>query len=243
MKISHYLIYLIILLFSTIWASLAQPNIVKTLPGYPGDLPFTLETGYVGVGEEEDVQLFYYFIESERDVERDPLVLWLTGGPGCSALSGLVLEIGPFMFNLTAVSSESDTPKLQQNPYSWTKVMVISNPSFNFIPLPPPPNNHPCSTSQTMLYRVTTCFPAPSYTPLICRSAPSPFAKSKLLLHNISCTLLPNRREPPPWCLTVDVPCPYSPTTGPSPSPPSHNRALLPLKSPLGPPKQNRPLL
>jgi serine carboxypeptidase-like clade I len=48
----------------------------------------------VGVGEKEDVQVFYYFIESEKNPKDDPLILWLTGGPGCSALSGLMLEIG-----------------------------------------------------------------------------------------------------------------------------------------------------
>jgi len=46
------------------------------------------------VGEQEDVQVFYYFTESENNPKDDPLMLWLTGGPGCSALSGLMLEIG-----------------------------------------------------------------------------------------------------------------------------------------------------
>ena len=62
----------------------------------------------MGVGEQEDVQVFYYFIESEKNPKEDPLLLWLTGGPGCSALSGLVYEIGnynnfPFLDSLTII--------------------------------------------------------------------------------------------------------------------------------------------
>jgi hypothetical protein len=30
--------------------------------------------------EAEDVQLFYYFIKSQRNSKDDPLLLWLTGG-------------------------------------------------------------------------------------------------------------------------------------------------------------------
>ncbi|KAF8034218.1 hypothetical protein BT93_C0489 [Corymbia citriodora subsp. variegata] len=96
---------------------------VESLPGLPGGLPFYLETGYIGVGELDDIQLFYYFVESERSPKDDPLVLWLTGGPGCSALSGLLYEIGPFTFDYE--NSTRSKPTLKLNDYSWTKVANI----------------------------------------------------------------------------------------------------------------------
>ncbi|CAJ2658704.1 unnamed protein product [Trifolium pratense] len=102
-------------------------SIVKFLPGFQGPVPFLLETGYVGVGENEDVQVFYYFIESENNPKDDPLMLWLTGGPGCSALSGLVFEIGPLEF--IKEEYNGSLPKLMLRPHSWTKVGVI-NPHF-----------------------------------------------------------------------------------------------------------------
>ncbi|KAL6270451.1 hypothetical protein ACE6H2_027362 [Prunus campanulata] len=71
----------------------SSASTIKTLPGFSGELPFELETGYLGVGDSEDVQLFYYFVESERNPKEDPLVLWLTGGPGCSSFSGLALKL------------------------------------------------------------------------------------------------------------------------------------------------------
>ncbi|KAI3715962.1 hypothetical protein L6452_22959 [Arctium lappa] len=97
--------------------------LVKTLPGFVGDLPFTLETGYIGIGESDDVQFFYYFIESEGNPKDDPLILWLTGGPGCSALSGLLYEIGPLTINYE--NSTLEKAILEIKPHSWTKVASI----------------------------------------------------------------------------------------------------------------------
>ncbi|KAF8016814.1 hypothetical protein BT93_H2124 [Corymbia citriodora subsp. variegata] len=116
----HFL-FPLLLLISNVGRS--RSAIIQSLPGFPGDLPFKLETGYVGVGESEEVQLFYYFMESERSPKDDPLLLWLTGGPGCSALSGLLFEIGPLQFDYS--NSSGITPMFKLNPYSWTKIANI----------------------------------------------------------------------------------------------------------------------
>ncbi|KAF3666105.1 putative serine carboxypeptidase-like 19-like [Capsicum annuum] len=102
---------------------IAAGSLVKFLPGFQGPLPFALETGYVGVGDVEDVQLFYYFIKSESNPESDPVLLWITGGPGCSALSGLIYEIGPITFE--PVEYNGSFPTMILNPYSWTKAASI----------------------------------------------------------------------------------------------------------------------
>ncbi|KAJ0478627.1 putative sinapoylglucose--sinapoylglucose O-sinapoyltransferase [Helianthus annuus] len=72
-------------------------SIIENLPGFHGDLPFTLETGYVGIGEDDAVQVFYYFVESQRDPLHDPLLLYIPGGPGASGLYPLLYQIGKFI--------------------------------------------------------------------------------------------------------------------------------------------------
>ncbi|KAL0817364.1 hypothetical protein Bca101_073808 [Brassica carinata] len=75
---------------------------------------------YIGVGEEEQVQLFYYFIKYEGNPEEDPILLWLSGGPGCSSISGLLYE-NDFEYNsldqpVETGFSYSTTHKLASKP-------------------------------------------------------------------------------------------------------------------------------
>ncbi|MCJ1311540.1 hypothetical protein MMC25_005213 [Agyrium rufum] len=67
-------------------------------------------SGYLD-DNDNDKHLFYWFFESRNDPKNDPVVLWLNGGPGCSSLTGLFLELGP--------SSVDENIKLVYNPYSW----------------------------------------------------------------------------------------------------------------------------
>ncbi|CAF9938885.1 MAG: hypothetical protein HETSPECPRED_001408 [Heterodermia speciosa] len=79
-------------------------------------------SGYLD-DEENDKHLFYWFFESRNDPENDPVVLWINGGPGCSSLTGLFLELGP--------ASIDENGNIVQNPYSWN-----SNASVIFLDQP-----------------------------------------------------------------------------------------------------------
>lgn len=56
--------------------------------------------------------LFFWFFESRNDPSKDPVMLWMNGGPGCSSMTGLFEELGP------ARISRSDLTPVR-NPYSW----------------------------------------------------------------------------------------------------------------------------
>jgi len=54
---------------------------ITSLPGY-GAAKFRQWSGYVDVRPSSGRHLFYWFVESQKDPINDPLVMWLTGGPG-----------------------------------------------------------------------------------------------------------------------------------------------------------------
>ncbi|KAG1695289.1 hypothetical protein DVH05_020668 [Phytophthora capsici] len=67
--------------------------------------------GHIKLANKVDDHYFYWFYESRSSPETDPLVLWLTGGPGASSMFALLTENGP-------CTIEADlTTKF--NPYSW----------------------------------------------------------------------------------------------------------------------------
>ncbi|KAE9593390.1 putative peptidase S10, serine carboxypeptidase, alpha/Beta hydrolase [Lupinus albus] len=130
-------------------------SVVKNLPGYNGVLPFNLEAGYIGVGEGEEVQIFHLFVESQRNPNIDPVLLWFVGGPGCSGLSPFFFENGP----LRMVSNYSgDIPNLELNPYGWTQRL-----NMIFIDMPVG-TGYSYSETQQGYYSSDTQFVEHSYT-------------------------------------------------------------------------------
>lgn len=49
-------------------------------------------TGYIDAGFGKE--LFFYFFESRSNPEKDPVVMWINGGPGGSSAMGLFMEQG-----------------------------------------------------------------------------------------------------------------------------------------------------
>ncbi|KAL0291058.1 UNVERIFIED_CONTAM: Serine carboxypeptidase-like 17 [Sesamum calycinum] len=75
---------------------------------------------------------FYLFFESESNPEEDPLVLWMTGGPGCSGLSTVLLEMGTFIIDYA--NCKGGPTALKLNEYGWTK-WLINHPKYLENPL------------------------------------------------------------------------------------------------------------
>ncbi|CAN6874167.1 unnamed protein product [Brassica oleracea] len=123
MRNLHFIILVLLSISTSIHYVVVTSLHVKYLPGFEGPLPFALETGYVSVGESEDVELFYYFVKSERNPKKDPLMIWLTGGPGCSSLSALLFANGPLAFKKDEYNGT--LPPLELASFSWTKVANI----------------------------------------------------------------------------------------------------------------------
>ncbi|KAH7305272.1 serine carboxypeptidase [Stachybotrys elegans] len=84
------------------------------------EVDFDIGESYAGLlpisdDPEESRKLFFWFFPSTAETTPEEVTIWLNGGPGCSSLSGLLTENGPFTW-------EAGTLSPVQNPYSWTNL-------------------------------------------------------------------------------------------------------------------------
>jgi len=69
--------------------------------------------GYFRIEHTHAAKMFYFFFESRGSKADDPVVLWMTGGPGCSSELAVFYENGPFKI--------TDNLTLAWNEYGWDK--------------------------------------------------------------------------------------------------------------------------
>lgn len=92
------------------------PDEVTFLPGATFKPNYRQWSGYLQSGPGKFFH--YWFVTSQRNPAKDPLVLWLNGGPGCSSLDGFLSENGPFHVN-------NDGSTLYENKFSWNKIANV----------------------------------------------------------------------------------------------------------------------
>lgn len=67
--------------------------------------PFVGEKWYSGlVDMDKGDDMFYWWFEARNAPEKAPVVLWLTGGPGCASEIALFYENGPYGFAADGVT-------------------------------------------------------------------------------------------------------------------------------------------
>ncbi|KAF1988798.1 serine carboxypeptidase [Aulographum hederae CBS 113979] len=93
------------------------------------DVDFDIGESYAGLlpissAPNETRQLYFWFFPSSNPLASDEVTIWFNGGPGCSSLSGLLTENGPFTW-------EAGTLAPVQNPYTWvnlTNMLWVEQP-------------------------------------------------------------------------------------------------------------------
>ncbi|EPS63355.1 hypothetical protein M569_11430, partial [Genlisea aurea] len=90
------------------------PNLVN--PNGVTDDDLGHHAGYYKIEHSHGARMFYFLFES-RNSSSDPVVIWLTGGPGCGSEMALFYENGPFTID--------DNLSLVWNEYGWDQVSNI----------------------------------------------------------------------------------------------------------------------
>ncbi|CAA2955992.1 serine carboxypeptidase-like [Olea europaea subsp. europaea] len=74
--------------------------------------------GYYRLPHAKSARMFYYFFQSRNKPSTDPVVVYLTGGPGCSTSQALFYVNGPFHI--------TNNLSLVWNDFGWDKVLSFS---------------------------------------------------------------------------------------------------------------------
>jgi cathepsin A (carboxypeptidase C) len=75
------------------------------------------------IGPDAKDEMFYWLFYSKRDRKEDPLVIWLTGGPGCASEIAVMTENGPYKLD-----SEGNTVLNEHSWHTVSNMLYIDNP-------------------------------------------------------------------------------------------------------------------
>uniref|UniRef100_A0AC35U7T9 Neuroglian n=1 Tax=Rhabditophanes sp. KR3021 TaxID=114890 RepID=A0AC35U7T9_9BILA len=117
------LVILFVFALMQIASSRPKYDEIKSMPGINFQPNFKQYSGFLQASNKH--YFHYWYTEAQSNPETAPVILWLTGGPGCSSILALLEECGPFR-----VGNYGNT--VFENPYSWNKignVLFLSSPA------------------------------------------------------------------------------------------------------------------
>jgi len=83
-------------------ASLASAADMDALVGEMpliGEFSSPTYSGFLKVDKTTTKELHYIFTESLDNPTKDPVVIWFSGGPGCSSMLAMFMENGPWVID------------------------------------------------------------------------------------------------------------------------------------------------
>ncbi|UPK93668.1 hypothetical protein LCI18_004603 [Fusarium solani-melongenae] len=111
------------------------------------------------IDSSDDSHLFFWLFESKNDAATDPVILWMTGGPGGSSASlGNLMELGPCLIS-------PDGGYTVDNPYGWNAnatLLFVDQPAsvgYSYAPTIPRGLHNATTAMHTFLSQFFTAFP------------------------------------------------------------------------------------
>ncbi|CAN1837220.1 Serine carboxypeptidase-like 47 [Linum perenne] len=98
-------------------------NVTGAAPG-PSIQQFGHYAGYYSLPSTKGAKMFYFFFESRVNKTDAPVVIWLTGGPGCASELALFYENGPFQIK--------EDMSLVWNDFGWdqaSNILYVDQPT------------------------------------------------------------------------------------------------------------------
>ncbi|KAE9555887.1 hypothetical protein FO519_000867 [Halicephalobus sp. NKZ332] len=99
-------------------------DLVVDLPGVLFQTNFSTYSGVLYANVEQTWKMQYLLFESKSDPSTDPLIVWYSGGPGCSGISEVFQEHAPFYVT-------GDGGSLFENVFGWNakaNFLIVDSP-------------------------------------------------------------------------------------------------------------------